>query len=117
MREATTNDQPWGPTGSQMGEIAQATYSYEEYPQAMAFLWRQMLRDREPKVWRRIYKSLLLLDHLLKNGSSRVVDSARDHVYDIRALERFTSIDEKGKDQGINGLLECWFIGRSGCGM
>ena len=52
--------------------------------------------------WRRIYKSLLLLDYLIKNGSERVVTSAREHVYDLRSLENYTHVDQNGKDQGIN---------------
>ena len=52
--------------------------------------------------WRRIYKSLLLLGSLIKNGSERVVTSAREHVYDLRSLENYTHVDQNGKDQGIN---------------
>lgn len=66
-------------------------------------LWKRMLKEKEGKYWRRIYKSLLLLAYLLRNGSTRVVDSARDRVYDIRQLEHFEFLDAKGKDQGING--------------
>lgn len=43
-------------------------------------LWKRMLKDKEGKHWRRIYKSMLLLDHLIKNGSDRVIESARDHL-------------------------------------
>merc|ERR1712142_1203805 len=38
----------------------------------------------------------------VKNGSERVVTSAREHIYDLRSLENFTFVDENGKDQGIN---------------
>merc|ERR1719295_808490 len=61
-----------------------------------------MLHDDNKQNWRRVYKSLLLLDYLLKNGSERVVTSAREHIYDLRGLENFTFVDENGKDQGIN---------------
>ena len=47
--------------------------------------------------WRRTYKSLLLLDYLLKHGSERVVTSAREHIYDLRNLENYTCVDENGK--------------------
>ncbi|KAJ4450719.1 hypothetical protein ANN_02149 [Periplaneta americana] len=46
--------------------------------------------------------SLLLLNYLVRNGSERVVTSAREHIYDLRSLENYTYIDEFGKDQGIN---------------
>ena len=47
--------------------------------------------------WRRTYKSLLLLDYLLKNGSERVVTSAREHVYDLRSMENYAFVDENGE--------------------
>ena len=58
--------------------------------------------EQDKKAWRRVYKSLLLLDYLVKNGSERVIQATRDHLYDMRALEHFAYVDEKGKDQGIN---------------
>lgn len=47
-------------------------------------------------------KSTLLLSYLVKNGSERVVTSAREHIYDLRSLENYSFIDENGKDQGVN---------------
>lgn len=49
------------------------------------------------------WTGLLLLDYLVKNGSERVVTSAREHIYDLRSLENYTFVDEMGKDQGVNG--------------
>ena len=49
-------------------------------------------------------QSLLLLHYLIRNGSERVVTSAREHVYDMKPLEEFTFRDEQGKDQGVNGM-------------
>jgi len=54
VREAT-NDEAWGPTGSQMQELAQYTFTYEHYPEVMAMLWRRMLYDNRNN-WRRVYK-------------------------------------------------------------
>ena len=59
--------------------------------------------EEQRKNWRRSYKGLLLLSYLIKNGSERVVTSAREHLYDLRGLETYTFIDEFGKDQGKNG--------------
>ncbi|XP_028315351.1 clathrin interactor 1a isoform X2 [Gouania willdenowi] len=100
VREAT-NDDPWGPSGQQMSEISRATFMYEQFPEVMNMLWARMLRDNK-KNWRRVYKSLLLLAHLVKNGSERVVTSAREHLYDLRSLESYHFVDENGKDQGVN---------------
>ncbi|XP_054648158.1 clathrin interactor 1a [Dunckerocampus dactyliophorus] len=100
VREAT-NDDPWGPSGQQMSEISRATFMYEQFPEVMNMLWARMLRDNK-KNWRRVYKSLLLLAHLIRNGSERVVTSAREHLYDLRSLESYHFVDEHGKDQGVN---------------
>ncbi|XP_056898593.1 clathrin interactor 1a isoform X1 [Takifugu flavidus] len=100
VREAT-NDEPWGPSGQLMSEISKATFMYEQFPEVMNMLWNRMLRDNK-KNWRRVYKSLLLLAHLIKNGSERVVTSAREHLYDLRSLESYHCVDENGKDQGVN---------------
>jgi clathrin interactor 1 len=43
-----------------------------------------------------------VLAYLVKNGSERVVTSAREHIYDLRSLENYTFVDENGKDQGVN---------------
>ncbi|KAK2584159.1 hypothetical protein KPH14_006590 [Odynerus spinipes] len=100
VREAT-NDDAWGPTGAMMQELAQATFTYEQFPDVMSMLWKRMLQENK-RNWRRTYKSLLLLNYLVRNGSERVVTSSREHIYDLRSLENYTFIDEFGKDQGIN---------------
>ncbi|OZC11114.1 hypothetical protein X798_01940 [Onchocerca flexuosa] len=97
VREAT-NEDPWGPTGPQMAEIAHMTYQYDTFPEIMSMLWKRMLQDNK-NAWRR---SLTLLHYLLKNGSERVVNNARDHLFEMRTLESYKFIDEKGKDQGLN---------------
>lgn len=100
VREAS-NDDPWGPSGAQMQEIASFTFTYEQFPEVMGMLWKRMLQDNRTN-WRRTYKTLLLLDYLIKNGSERVVTNAREHVYDLRSMENYAFVDENGKDQGIN---------------
>lgn len=100
VREAT-NDEQWGPHSSLMNEISQYTLSYEHYNEVMGMLWKRMFQESREN-WRSTYKSLLLLNYLMKNGSEKVVTSAREHMYDLRSLENFSYVDEKGKDQGIN---------------
>ncbi|VDN04224.1 unnamed protein product [Thelazia callipaeda] len=97
VREAT-NEDPWGPTGPQMAEIAHMTYQYDAFPEIMSMLWKRMLQDNR-NAWRR---SLTLLHYLLRNGSERVVSNARDHLFEMRTLESYKFMDEKGKDQGLN---------------
>ncbi|KJE94045.1 Clint1 protein [Capsaspora owczarzaki ATCC 30864] len=98
VREATSAE-PWGPSSTLMLEIARHTFVYDDFADVMAMLWKRMFKE---KLWRHTYKSLLLLDYLLHNGSEKVIEDARDHVFDIRRLESFQATDEKGKDQGLN---------------
>lgn len=102
VREAT-NEDPWGPTGPQMKKIAEYTRSryMEDFYNVYTPLFSRMLENNKD-AWRRVYKSLILLDYLLKNGSERFVQEAREKAYELRRLESYKYIDEKGKDQGIN---------------
>lgn len=40
--------------GQMMQEIAQATFTYEQFPEVMGMLWKRMLGEK--KNWRRTYK-------------------------------------------------------------
>ncbi len=52
-----TADEAWGPHGSLMNEIADATFVYEEYSECMAMVWKRVLKDsNKGENWRRIYK-------------------------------------------------------------
>lgn len=54
VREAT-NDEPWGPTGPLMQELAHSTFTYEHFPEVMSMLWKRMLQENKQN-WRRTYK-------------------------------------------------------------
>ena len=106
VREAT-NDDPWGPSGAQMQEIASFTFTYEQFPEVMGMLWKRMLQDNRQN-WRRTYKSLLLLDYLIKNGSERVVTNAREHIYDLRSMENYAFVDDNGEKNESSDLSTVW---------
>jgi hypothetical protein len=61
--------------------------------------------EKEARQWREIYKALQLLEYLIKHGSERVVDDARSHISTIKMLRNFHYIDDKGKDEGVNGEI------------
>ncbi|MGH0182374.1 UNVERIFIED_CONTAM: hypothetical protein FKN15_009005 [Acipenser sinensis] len=103
VREATSND-PWGPSSSLLSEIADLTYSVSGLAQITAALWERL--SRGGRSWRHVFKSLLLLDYLLRAGSERVAQQARAHGACIRVLQGFHYIDPDGKDQG-EGLEHC----------
>lgn len=38
-----------------MQELAQATFTYEQFPEVMSMLWKRMLQENK-RNWRRTYK-------------------------------------------------------------
>ncbi|KAF7721498.1 Epsin-3, clathrin recruitment and traffic between the Golgi and endosome [Apophysomyces ossiformis] len=96
-----TNNEAWGASSTLMQEIAQGTYNYQYFNEIMPTVYKRFT-EKEAKQWRQIYKALVLLEYLVKNGSERVVDDARSHISMIKIMRNFHYIDEKGKDQGIN---------------
>ena len=51
-------------------------------------MW-ESLETQRPSAWRVVFKGLTLLEHLIKNGSERCVDDARNHSHTLRGLHRF----------------------------
>lgn len=87
---------------------------YSQFMEKEARQWRQIYKVCHDLVLWLVYLSayyriqlqaLQLLEYLIKHGSERVVDDARSHVSTIKMLRSFHYIDEKGKDQGINGKV------------
>jgi len=68
----------------------------------MDTLWARITEKKEGKNWRNVYKGLLLLDYLLKNGSEKVVSETRARIYDLKQLGRFEYIDSTGVDRGLS---------------
>ncbi|GAB1299613.1 ENTH domain-containing 1 [Apodemus speciosus] len=97
VREATSND-PWGPSSSLMLAISDMTFNAASLSEVMRMLW-QRLSDHG-KNWRHVYKSLALMDYLIKNGSRKVIQYCREGVCNLQMLKDFQHIDEAGKDQG-----------------
>ncbi|TYI61081.1 hypothetical protein E1A91_D10G147800v1 [Gossypium mustelinum] len=97
--DATSNE-PWGPHGSLLADIAMATRNYHEYQIIMAVIWKRI--SDTGKNWRHVYKGLTVLEHLVAHGSERVIDDIREHAYQISSLSDFQYIDSSGRDQGSN---------------
>merc|ERR1711965_499345 len=94
------SNQPWGASTTMLSEIAQATYDYQEYPVVMSNVWKRV--GESSRNWRIVYKALSLLEFLIRNGSERVCEDSRDHMYQLRSLCDFTHTEAGGQDQGIN---------------
>ncbi|KAH8701683.1 EH domain binding protein epsin 2 [Talaromyces proteolyticus] len=100
VRNATSND-PWGPTGTEMSEIAQMTFSNPQDFYEIVEMLDKRLNDKG-KNWRHVLKSLKVLDYCLHEGSELVVTWARKNVYIIKTLREFQYIDDEGRDVGQN---------------
>ncbi|XP_026801734.1 epsin-3 isoform X4 [Pangasianodon hypophthalmus] len=99
VREATSND-PWGPSGSLMMEIAELTFNVVAFAEIMGIIWKRM--NDHGKNWRHVYKALTLLDYLVKTGSERVAQQCKENIHSIQTLRDFQYIDRDGQDQGVN---------------
>lgn len=67
----------------------------------MNVIWKRL--NDQGKYWRHVYKALLLLEYLIKNGSEQVVRETKVHLVEIQTLTQFAHIDEKDKDVGVSG--------------
>uniref|UniRef100_F6UP73 ENTH domain-containing protein n=2 Tax=Ciona intestinalis TaxID=7719 RepID=F6UP73_CIOIN len=99
VREATSND-PWGPSSSLMSEISDMTYNVVQFSEIMTMIWKRV--NDHGKNWRHVYKSLVLLDYLIKTGSERVAQQCKENIFAIQTLKDFQFIDRDVKDQGSN---------------
>ncbi|KAI8143591.1 hypothetical protein BJV82DRAFT_610996 [Fennellomyces sp. T-0311] len=99
VREATSND-PWGPSGTIMNEIAQLTYNEHDFVEIMDMIDRRL--NDKGKNWRHVFKALLLLDYCLHVGSDNVVLYAKENIYVVKTLKEFQHVDDTGRDVGAN---------------
>ncbi|XP_002961559.2 clathrin interactor EPSIN 1 [Selaginella moellendorffii] len=97
--DATSNE-PWGPHGTAMSEIAQATRNFNDYQMIMTILWKRLADTG--RNWRHVYKGLTLFDFLVAHGADRVIDELRENIYQIQGLVDFQYVEPNGKDQGVN---------------
>ncbi|KAK5153296.1 hypothetical protein LTR04_006215 [Oleoguttula sp. CCFEE 6159] len=100
VRNATSND-PWGPVGSDMNDIAKMTFNNStDFYEIMDMLDKRL--NDKGKNWRHVLKSLKVLDYCLHEGSELVVTWARKNIYIIKTLREFIYVDEDGRDVGQN---------------
>ncbi|XP_033120393.1 epsin-2-like isoform X2 [Anneissia japonica] len=99
VREATSND-PWGPSSSVMSEIADLSYNVVAFTEIMTLLWKRL--SDHGKNWRHVYKSLVVLEYIIKTGSERVAQQCKENIFAINTLKDFQFLDRDGKDQGMN---------------
>ena len=115
VREATSND-PWGPSSTQMSEIADLTYNMVAFSEIMQMIWKRL--NDHGKNWRHVYKALVLLEYLIKTGSEKVsaksgilwiyiclyvqvAQQCKENIFAVQTLKDFQFVEDN-KDQGLN---------------
>eukprot|EP01084_Bolivina_argentea_P013963 26134_1 len=68
----------------------------------MSILWSAF--EAPGREWRKVFKALGLLEHLIKHGTELVVEDSRDRIHRIRSLTHF-SFFEGSNDKG-SGIRE-----------
>ena len=86
-------------------EITKRSFNMEEYKQILGILARRL--HSEPNAWRQVYKSLLLLEYMSKNGPQRIIPELKSNGSVFTRLQKFEYVDEDGKDQGLNVRNRC----------
>lgn len=96
LNEATSNENCFANI-SLMNEIADRTDSSEECKIILKHCLKML--TLKPKFWRRIQKSLALIEHIVKTGSSNFLDGIKEERDKLKDLYDF-SYEEDGKDKG-----------------
>lgn len=98
--EEATNGDPWGPHGTAMSEITRLCFDPAKHKEVMQVLARRLTDTGEE--WRHVYKSLLLLEFLVKQGPMKVVYELQGNLSFLEELQRFEYKDKNGRDHGLN---------------
>jgi epsin len=104
-----------------MSEIADMTHNPMQFTEIMSMVWKRL--NDHGKNWRhvniiliahcsnviylhtflQVYKSLVLLDYLIKCGSERVAQQCKENIFSIETLK-------VRKERGIRERIEQWLI-------
>eukprot|EP01035_Chromulina_nebulosa_P029222 gene29222-38709_t len=76
--------QNWEISTSLLIEIAAETMDHKKYGIIMGIIWEYL--EAETMSWKLIFKSLTLLDFLVKNGTEKVIEACRIRIEKIRSL-------------------------------
>ncbi|GAX83972.1 hypothetical protein CEUSTIGMA_g11396.t1 [Chlamydomonas eustigma] len=101
-REATSS-KAWGPTGGILQDISQISFDPEQCLVIMAVIEYRLRCEGEQ--WRSVYKAILLLEYLLKQGSEQCVLLGRNLVPLLNQLQAFEYVSTDNRDHGLNVRL------------
>lgn len=96
VRTATSND-TFGPSNRLMYTLAELTHNHHDFVEIMEMLDKRM--NDSGKNWRHVYKSLVVLEHILVCGAENVIGYSKEHIHIVQTLKEFQFADE-GVDHG-----------------
>lgn len=99
VRNATSNDPP-GPTEAEMAEIAQLTFNKPVDVHEIVDMLDKRLHD-SGKNWRHVFKSLILLNYLLHEGSPLVATWTRKNIGILDDLKSLQFRDKEDKEREV----------------
>lgn len=98
IRNATLND-PWGPTGLQLNDLAKLTYTPQHLQTLVAMLTKRL--SPQLKHWRGVLKLLTVVQFCLQAGLDAFVEwvTRAEHQV-VEPLQRYRVSDFNGQEQG-----------------
>ncbi|KAI0337475.1 ENTH-domain-containing protein [Trametopsis cervina] len=99
VRHATQND-PSSPTARELDDIAHLTYNHMDFIEIMEVLDKRL--NDKGKLWRHVYKALVVINHLLYTGSPQVYQYCHNNLYVFKTLREFQYRDDADADVGQN---------------
>jgi epsin len=78
------NNEKWGCSNTLLRAISDRSFGVTNAGVIMNAIWENLRASG--KEWRRLYKTLVLLEYLLKHGSARCVHETQDEKFKIRIL-------------------------------
>ncbi|CAD8083427.1 unnamed protein product [Paramecium sonneborni] len=98
LSESTSNEN-WNTPTKLLQELAEASYGYTSCDIIMKFIWKRL--DSDNREWRRILKTLNIIEYLIKNGAPHCVGEFRNNISKIRSFSDFFLVDQ-GSDKGLS---------------
>lgn len=87
LLQESTSKENWQAHPKTLNTIADYTNSSEEWQIISKYLWEKLYKS--DKSWIVTFKTLVLIEYLLKNGSPRCIMEFKDEIYKIRKLQDF----------------------------
>ncbi|THD21795.1 hypothetical protein D915_006409 [Fasciola hepatica] len=89
VRKATCSD-PWGPSSTQLLQVAQCASSYTDIEQIMRVLWKRLLAGG--RSWLYVYKTLIVLEYLIKYGVDAVIEQCQSNRVYLATFLHFDTV-------------------------